>query len=66
MSSFKFNAKEFEKQIMKQIKNQKIELTCPQCDLYCGEYLLQELENWEKIYCNNCGILIEYSLNYNN
>jgi len=45
MSSFKFNAKEFEKQIMKQIKNQKIELTCPQCDLYCGEYLLQELEN---------------------
>ena len=64
MSSFKFDDKAFEKQIMRKIKNQKIDLQCPKCDLYCWEYSLQELENWEKVYCNNCDTLIEFTLNY--
>jgi Pyruvate/2-oxoacid:ferredoxin oxidoreductase delta subunit len=58
----KFDFKNIERQIMKQIKEQKNELECPKCKVYCWDYSLKELEEMWEIYCDNCDTLIHITL----
>lgn len=60
---FKFNEKEFHKEVMKVAMNKKIEIECPKCHLYCWDYSVNELEELWTIYCNNCDTNINLTIN---
>ena len=60
---FKFDTKKLKDKLLEEAYKSEVELNCPQCWLYCGNYSINDLKKLWQIFCYNCDKTINIDFN---